>query len=282
MAEMKNTLSQNRQAFERRWEKAGAATGGERELALDRETREQELLRLAQRRSAGGQQQKQQKQQEGSSQQRGGRHAGVLQMVVFNFLDPHRWSSVADILRETEVDLAARPDVAQLLSQNDHVEVSEEDTAGARMYRKRAAFRGIFDKDGLRKLINDPDRVEGLEADQLAECYASAREDLEELVEESAIVAIEHKETGQIICFPLDERFQVTMSEEFRELWKDVKVPDDSDLRIGLAKSGIAVSSKVKKRAPRPKAARRRVTRRPTKFVNTHIDIAAIYEENAE
>lgn len=266
---MENTNKKDREKFERRWEKTKEAVG-EREILLSDEQRNQELLRLAAQRGASAQGHPF-PDTEAPKKSKSRSDLLILHKKVVDSLDPHEWRDEAWLLDKVGVDLKARTDVAELLEGNSSVEVQTGSDGGLK-YRRKVEYR-VADKEELRKLINSPDRIEGLEYTTLEECYENANFDLDELIESEEVFAIFSEDGNKTVCFPRDKKEEVPEAREFRDLWTSTSVGDDHDVRKLLKAAGYTPASRPHKSVPKPKAARKRNARRQTNFVNDHIDI---------
>ena len=85
-------------------------------------------------------------------------------------------------------------------------------------------------------LTRTPD---GIEWENLKDCYKGIDTDLEELVRSRKILRIFNNDSKADVVYPNDLRFTMTVDYQFKELWNNVKIPDVVDLEKEMQKVKI-------------------------------------------
>jgi hypothetical protein len=120
----------------------------------------------------------------------------------------------------------------------------------------------------VEKLRQNP---EGLRFDELRHTYKTVQEDLERLEREHEIFRVNNPDIKGDMYYPNDTKFDVPISQEFRDAWKKVPIPLQSELEAVMKKDNLGTmqQKQVQKQA-KTKAPKQR-QKRAVKMVNVHL-----------
>jgi transcription initiation factor TFIIE subunit beta len=115
---------------------------------------------------------------------------------------------------------------------------------------------------------------QGLSVKELKDGYPNVEEDLKQLEAQGDVLVIRGKKDGLArTVWYNDAKLNVSISEEFKELWAGLKVPEAGDLPKELEKAGMtpaSVDPRTVKRAVVEKEKKKKGRRRG-KITNTHL-----------
>lgn len=139
-------------------------------------------------------------------------------------------------------------------------------------------LHNIRNKSSLLTTLANQPRGEGLSIKEIKDGYPNVEDDLTSLeFEEGHILVIRGKKDGLArMVWYNDPKLNVTISEEFKEIYHGLKVPEAGDLPRELEKLGMmpaSVDPRTMKKgvAENSKEAKKRRGRRRGKITNTHL-----------
>jgi len=189
---------------------------------------------------------------------------GRLIKTVLDYLkqEPHSQKSFEEIFEKTKVNVAANPGLLKELKVNPYVEYQE---TGSLAYRPRHALKN---KGELLDKISST--LEGISAEELKDAYKEVVEDIKSLVDSRKVLQVINQDTKQMILYPNDTRFSMSVLPEFQSLWSAVKIPDAIDLEKEMERSNLPMM-KQEKGLKRPASKQKKSNKqRKFKITNDH------------
>jgi transcription initiation factor TFIIE subunit beta len=155
-------------------------------------------------------------------------------------------------------------------------ELLEELKANAKIHYEDGwfSYKPMYDAKNIHDLLDLFNKnPNGIDIADLKDAYKTVEQDIKKLLEQRDIVAIRNEDTKSDILYPnLDPRYRITISDEFKKLWREIRIPDDIDLEREMKEAGLTLveeeQNQVRKPASKAKKPRKARLR---KITNTHI-----------
>lgn len=190
---------------------------------------------------------------------------GSLQKEIIDFLKPNEWFSPEQIFKATKIDVMKNKALFNSLKNNPNVTYSSE--TGRFSYKAKHVLRNK--EELLEKVIKCP---EGIDAEELRDAYPKVKQDIKSLVDSRKILCVINVENKHEILYPNDSRFAINVFPEFKNMWSEVRIPDDVDLKNEMKQFGLK-QMEQKKRQPIKQQKREKKRRIRKNFLtNTHLE----------
>jgi transcription initiation factor TFIIE subunit beta len=173
-----------------------------------------------------------------------------------------------DIIRKTTIDIMASPELFEAVKKNDRILYNEQNQT----FEFKPTYK-IRTREDLLDLLRRNRGVMGMEVKELKQSYTRVTEIIDELDKERLILCIRNKDGTPKVVYYFDQTYQISISDEFKRYWDDVKLPMDMDLEPELRKGGLKpmqVELKKVKSANDSKSKKKRKSR--FKMTNTHLE----------
>jgi transcription initiation factor TFIIE subunit beta len=173
-----------------------------------------------------------------------------------------------DIIRKTTIDIISSPELFDAVKNNDRILYNP--TTETFEYKPNYKIRT---KEDLLDLLRRHRGVLGMEVKELKQSYTRVTELIDELDKEKRILCMRNKDGTPKVVYYNDPSFQISISDEFKVYWNDVKLPMDMDLEPELRKAGLQpmqVQFKKIKSGNDSKGKKKRKSR--FKMTNTHLE----------
>ncbi|ORX88664.1 transcription initiation factor IIE, beta subunit [Basidiobolus meristosporus CBS 931.73] len=200
----------------------------------------------------------------------GGRHTLSMVYTVINFLKSVEEPQTADDLkRHVGADLDVNPELYQTLTQNNKIDYDTK----THMFSYRPAYN-IKTKEDLLALLQEKQDEGGMEVRELKDSYIDVKGVVEELAEAGQIYIIRNKDETPRILFYNDARLNCDFDADFKQMWHDLRAPDETDLPAELDKAGLKTMEVFEKKAKsdEPKHKKSKARNRKVKITNTHLE----------
>ncbi|ORX50886.1 hypothetical protein DM01DRAFT_1091401 [Hesseltinella vesiculosa] len=188
--------------------------------------------------------------------------------TVIQFLkDADGPQSVISIVSRTKVDIRNNKLLWDKLASNDKIDfdpVSET-------FSYKPTYQ-IKDKEDLLKLVKSMQSLGGMDYKDLKESYVKISDAVEELAGTSEILVVRTKDGQPRGLFYNDPNLNTHMDTEFKTMWGEIKVPDETDLPKALETAGLKTMDVFEKKVvaePQPKRSKTR--NKKIKITNTHL-----------
>lgn len=125
--------------------------------------------------------------------------------------------------------------------------------------------------------------TDGVSERDLYDSYRGVKDDLKRLKKRGAVYEI--KSASKILLFPRDDRYQVKISDEVKEKYKRVKVPDAIEVHRYLVQrglketddsTGVKIAAPVSRKRPSSRKDSKRKRNKRIKLTNTHMENSGI------
>ncbi|CAO3661716.1 unnamed protein product [Umbelopsis vinacea] len=189
-----------------------------------------------------------------------GTHTMSLLYTVVNFLkncdDPQ---SVVSIQSRTNVDIRANTELWEKLTTNEKIDFDPP------------TFQ-IKSKVDLLELLQDKRSQGGMDYKDLKDSYSKLGVAVEELAAAGQILVIRHKDGNPRVLFCNDEQYNTPIDEEFKKMWTEIAIPDETDLPRELENAGLKTMEVFEKKViTEPKQKKSKNRNRKGKITNTHL-----------
>lgn len=175
----------------------------------------------------------------------------------------------SEILTATGVDIDGNAEILQSLTDEKSRVGQEKD--GRWRWRSEFFLRNF--NDLLAKMVQSPD---GIAERRLLDAYKGVAGDIEKLKKRGVVHEV--KAGTKVILYPRDGRMELDVSEDVREKYNSVKLPDAIDVHRELVSAGlkdsdgaggvISISQPVARKRPKRQVQRKN---RRIKLTNTHM-----------
>ncbi|RKP11008.1 hypothetical protein THASP1DRAFT_12074 [Thamnocephalis sphaerospora] len=176
--------------------------------------------------------------------------------------------TMAEMKKHTSVDIAKDPALFQALSQNAKVTFNAEN--GTFAYKPE---HNVKTKEEVLALLRDGAGAGGIELCELKDSNANVAKLAEELSASGDVLIARNRDGTARILYYNDTSLNTAMDEEFKAMWRSLKVPDEADLPKRMAEAGLKtmdVFDTSVKREPKMKRPKQRT--RKGKITNTHLE----------
>ncbi|KAL6049511.1 transcription factor TFIIE beta subunit, TFIIEB, Tfa2 [Balamuthia mandrillaris] len=185
---------------------------------------------------------------------------------VITFLkDADRAVTEEEIAANTGLQISAYPDLLNSLKNNPKVGVVD----------KWFSYKPTYDVTNKEELLDlimkTPD---GIDSAELKDSYKNVVKDTKELQEEGKILVVYNSEAKTNILYPNEPHLRFEVFPEFKEMWKEVKVPDQVDLERSLNEAGLKLlpeDDELKSEKYKQPKEKKKRKKRKVKITNTHV-----------
>lgn len=177
-----------------------------------------------------------------------------------------------EILKATGVDIDNSPDIQLSLTGDASRVIREKD--GRWRWASKYQLRNFNHLLTLMARSSD-----GVNEKDLYDSYKGVKEDIKKLKKRNAVFEI--KSGAKVLLFPRDHRLDIQISDDVKELYKSVRIPEDSIeihrylVAEGLKETddatGIKIAQPVSRKRPSSLKAGKRKRTRKIKLTNTHM-----------
>lgn len=177
----------------------------------------------------------------------------------------------AEILKATQVDIDSSPQIQLSLTGDASKVLREKD--GRWRWASKYRLRNF---NHLLQLIARS--ADGVSEKDLHDSYKGVKEDIKKLKKRNAVYEI--KTGAKILLFPRDQRWEIQISEEVKERYKTVRIPDAIEVHRYLVAeglketddaTGIMIAKPVSRKRPSSTKGGKRKRTRKIKLTNTHM-----------
>ncbi|CEP10211.1 hypothetical protein [Parasitella parasitica] len=197
-----------------------------------------------------------------------GHHAMSQLYTVIQFLkDSDNPQSVVSIASRTKVDIAKNPALWEKLVNNNKIEFDPTNITFA--YKPTYQIRS---KEDLLSLLIQKKSEGGMDYKDLKDSYSKLSSAVEELATEGQILVVRNKDGNPRVLFHNDSQYNTTIDPEFKKMWTEIKIPDETDLPKALEVAGLKTMEVFEKKVTsesKPKKSKTRNKR--IKITNTHL-----------
>lgn len=178
--------------------------------------------------------------------------------------------SSKEILEKTGVDIDGSPDIISSLTGDASKVMKEKD--GKWRWVSKYQLRNFNHLLSLMARSSD-----GVNEKDLYDSYKGVKDDIKKLKKREAVYEI--KSGSKVLLFPRDGRFEISISDEVKKRYKEVRLLDPVEIHRylvaqGLKESddatGVKISQPISRKRPSTRQAGRRRTRK-IKLTNTHM-----------
>lgn len=171
--------------------------------------------------------------------------------------------SFTDINKNLKINLYQNPLILAALKKNPKIIIEND------MVTFKPAYQ-ILNKSDLLSVVKNARCREGIELNELLDCPTDINGFIAELISENKIFMIKDMDGSQIVFYNV--LVMPKASDEVRELWSKVKVPDYQEVKRELKNAGLKSGNeeKTKKYVVENKKKVKRFNRK-IKITNTHV-----------
>ncbi|KAK9723078.1 transcription factor TFIIE beta subunit, TFIIEB, Tfa2, variant 2 [Basidiobolus ranarum] len=190
--------------------------------------------------------------------------------TVINFLKSVEEPQTAeDLKRHVNADLDANPELYRTLTQNNKIDYDSKNHT----FSYRPAYN-IKTKEDLLALLQEKKDEGGMEVRELKDSYIDVKGVVEELAESGQVYIIRNKDDTPRILFYNDPRLNCNFDAEFKQMWHELRAPDETDLPAELDKAGLKTMEvfEKKSKSDEPKNKKSKARNRKVKITNTHLE----------
>ncbi|KAI7890019.1 uncharacterized protein EV154DRAFT_538595 [Mucor mucedo] len=200
--------------------------------------------------------------------------------TVIQFLkDSDHPQSVVSIASRTKVDIAKNPALWEKLENNDKIDYDPVNKTFA--YKPTYQIRS---KEDLLSLLIQKKNEGGMDYKDLKDSYSKLSSAVEELATEGQILVVRNKDGNPRVLFHNDAQYNTTIDPEFKKMWSEIHIPDETDLPKALENAGLKTMEVFEKKITSDTKPKRSKTRnKRIKITNTHlshIDLSKDYVPN--
>lgn len=196
---------------------------------------------------------------------------GLQLAKIHNFLKAELEAfSSEELLERTGVDIEDSPDIFLSLTGDASKVIREKDNK----WRWASKYQLRNFNQLLTLMFRSTD---GVSERDLYDSYKGVKDDIKKLKKRGAVYEI--KSGSKILLFPRDDRFELNISEEVKEKYKHVPVPDAIEVHRYLVQrglketddaTGVKIAAPVSRKRPSSRKESKRRARR-IKLTNTHM-----------
>ncbi|KAI8079804.1 uncharacterized protein BX664DRAFT_341493 [Halteromyces radiatus] len=188
--------------------------------------------------------------------------------TVIQFLkDSDGPQSVISITSRTKVNIAKNQALWDKLASNNKIDYDPVNQTFA--YKPTYQIKS---KDDLLSLLISMKSTGGMDYKDLKDSYSKLSDAVEELAGESRILVVRNKDGNPRVLFYNDPEQNTHMDPEFKTMWSDIKIPDETDLPRELENAGLKTMEVFEKKVvSEPKVKRSKTRNKKIKITNTHL-----------
>jgi len=127
-----------------------------------------------------------------------------------------------------------KKDLVEILQGNPKILIVESGRESKFSYKPTHDVRN--NEEILDLIINTPD---GIDQNDLIDAYRNVENDIKALADAKKIIKVKNSDQNTEILYPNETHLMIDLYPDFRELWKKVKVPAESDLQEEMYKIGL-------------------------------------------
>ncbi|KAI8075180.1 hypothetical protein BC940DRAFT_287660 [Gongronella butleri] len=197
-----------------------------------------------------------------------GKHAMSQLYTVMQFLkDADGPQSVVSITSRTKVNIDTNKALWDKLIANDKVDYDPV----MQTFAYKPTYQ-IKSKEELLNLLVSMKQLGGMDYKDLKESYMKISDAVEELAADGDILVVRNKDGQPRGLFHNDPKYNTHMDSEFRAMWSEIRIPDETDLPKQLESAGLKTMEVFEKKVvadPQPKRSKTR--NKKIKITNTHL-----------
>ncbi|KAJ1983033.1 transcription factor TFIIE beta subunit, TFIIEB, Tfa2 [Dimargaris verticillata] len=200
------------------------------------------------------------------------RHTGTIVYDVINYLRQKSGAPLtsAEIYNGLHVDVEGNQELYERLTANEKISYDAENHT----FEYKPTY-DIRTTDDLLMLLQKRATQGATELKALSDSYLNVREAVEPLIRQGRVLAIRNKDNmPRLLFYNTHPGIQINISPEFKSMWRELRVPDETDLSKELDKAGLKQMevfqkkvAKTESKSKKPKQRNRRV-----KITNTHLE----------
>lgn len=197
-----------------------------------------------------------------------GHHAMSQLYTVIQFLkDSDNPQSVVSIASRTKVDITKNQALWDKLINNDKIEYD----AANKTFAYKPTYQ-IRSKEDLLTLLISKKNEGGMDYKDLKDSYSKLSSAVEELASEGQILVVRNKDGNPRVLFHNNAQFNTTIDPEFKKMWAEIHIPDETDLPKALEQAGLKTMEVFEKKITSESKPKRSKTRnKRIKITNTHL-----------
>ncbi|KAF7724535.1 hypothetical protein EC973_000912 [Apophysomyces ossiformis] len=188
-------------------------------------------------------------------------------MMIQFLRDCDHPQSIVSIQSRAKVDITKNQSLWEKLVNNDKIEYDPVNKTFAYKVRAAQDIMGFVQTETF-DMINEG----GMDYKDLKDSYSKLGNAVEELAAEGRILVIRNKDGNPRVLFYNDIQYNTMIDEEFKKMWADIGIPDETDLPKALENAGLKTMEVFEKKVvtdPKPK--RSKVRSKRIKITNTHL-----------
>ncbi|KAI9300810.1 hypothetical protein BJ944DRAFT_272420 [Cunninghamella echinulata] len=187
---------------------------------------------------------------------------------VIQFLkDSDGPQSVVSITSRTKVNITKNQSLWDKLVKNNKIDYDPINQT----FAYKPTFQ-IKSKEDLLSLLISSNRSGGMDYKDLKDSYSKLSDAVEELAGEGKILVVRTKDGNPRVLFYNDPEQNTHMDNEFKTMWSDIKIPDETDLPKELENAGLKTMEVFEKKVvSEPKPKRSKTRNKKIKITNTHL-----------
>ncbi|KAI8877104.1 hypothetical protein K501DRAFT_261010 [Backusella circina FSU 941] len=189
--------------------------------------------------------------------------------TVIQFLkDNDNPQSVTSIQSRTKVDITKNPALWEKLVHNDKIDFD----AANQTFAYKPTYQ-IRSKEDLLELLIRKRNEGGMDYKDLKDSYSKLGSAVEELASEGQILVVRNKDGNPRVLFYNEAEFNTPIDPEFKKMWSEISIPDETDLPKELENAGLKTMEVFEKKlVSEPKPKRSKTRHKRIKITNTHLD----------
>ncbi|KAI8340041.1 hypothetical protein BC941DRAFT_493628 [Chlamydoabsidia padenii] len=197
-----------------------------------------------------------------------GTHAMSQLYTVIQFLkDSDGPQSVVSITSRTKINIAKNQLLWDKLASNDKIDYDPT----AQTFCYKPTFQ-IKSKDDLITLLTTNRGTGGMDYRDLKDSYSKLNETVEELADKGLIMVVRNKDGNPRVLFHNEPDQNTHMDQNFKTMWSDIKIPDETDLPKELENAGLKTMDVFENKVvAEPKVKRSKTRNKRIKITNTHL-----------
>ncbi|KAI8977988.1 hypothetical protein BDB01DRAFT_801577 [Pilobolus umbonatus] len=197
-----------------------------------------------------------------------GHHAMSQLYTVIQFLkDSDSPQSIVSIASRTKVDITNNPSLWDKLIHNDKIEYDNV----SKTFAYKPTYQ-IKSKEDLLALLIQKKKEGGMDYKDLKDSYSKLSSAVEELAAEGQILVVRNKDGNPRVLFHNDMQYNTAIDPEFKKMWSEIRIPDETDLPKALENAGLKTMEVFEKKVTSESKPKRSKTRhKRIKITNTHL-----------
>ncbi|KAI8373973.1 hypothetical protein EDC96DRAFT_551755 [Choanephora cucurbitarum] len=188
--------------------------------------------------------------------------------TVIQFLkDSDAPQSVTSIVSRTKVDITKNKLLWDKLAENEKIEYDPVNNTFA--YKPTYQIRS---KEDLLSLLIQHKDEGGMDYKDLKDSYSKLSSAVEELAASGQILVVRNKDGNPRVLFYNDIEYNTPIDSEFKQMWSEISIPDETDLPKALEAAGLKTMEVFEKKVTSESKPKRSKTRnKRIKITNTHL-----------